>query len=103
MSYVVRDSKTGEKRRRKRPITAITISPVLLAELDEIARKTGQTRSAVIEKCILYGIGRLRKEVEPPKEEEPRGDEGPRDETDEQRFMRKILFDFNDNSRWASV
>jgi len=102
MSYKVQDSRTGSERQRQRPIMAVTISPALLAELDMLAKKYKMSRARIVEKCILLGLGPFRQQHEPkPKESEE--DRKEVDETVEQRYMRKILFDFLDNEKWVSL
>ena len=103
MSFKVVDSRTGEKRERKRPIMAVTIAPALLLELDELAKKYGLARAKIVERCILYGVPRLRKELEPPTLQEEAKPEEPKDETTEQRFMRRKLFNVKDDEGWTPV
>lgn len=77
----------------------------VISQMDEWADKLGCKRSQVIERCILIGVERFKKEFIDPmektvKEEEPK--EKPNDDTVDKRYMRKIL-DKNFSDGWVEV
>jgi len=87
---------------RKRPVVSMTISPSVIAELDELSKRTGRTRSDVAELCLIFGIERMRKEVEL-KEKVKEDEANSKEDSLEDRFLRKKIFDMRDNGEWVSV
>jgi len=98
MGYQEKDHRTGE---RKRPATTFTLSPSVITALDDLAKRTGKSRSEVAELCIIYGLERYLKELDAKeKAKEERKPVNHTVETSEERYMRKILFDFDNDAGW---
>lgn len=108
MSYKAMDSK-GAMRQRRRPVMAVTISSGLLMELDELARRINLPRAKIVERCILNGLPVLRKQVESLEKKESvsvsksesEDRDKPKSELLAERFMRRKLFNYDDEEGWA--
>ncbi|MGE5555252.1 MAG: ribbon-helix-helix protein, CopG family [Methanocella sp.] len=97
MSYKAQDSRTSKPLVRKRPAATMTVSSLLLEELDDLKRRTGLSRSQIIEKTIAFGLERFRKEAVL---EQKASLEQKKDESVEARYMREVLFGSRFDQNW---
>lgn len=104
MSFQAKDWRTGKNIERKRPAATLTPSSSLVTTLDDFAKRTGESRSEVAERCIIYGLDRYSKELGAREKvnDEGKGEEKLEDGTVEQKYMRKILFDMSGEG-WTQV
>lgn len=104
MSYV---TYSGDKAyRRRRPTVSITLSEPMLGYVDELAKKSGRTRSDVVE--LALRLVAERKELESrilgvKAVAEDIGEEKEKDEDLSRRFMRRLLFDTKNDHEWLQV
>jgi hypothetical protein len=96
----VKDSRTGEVIQRKRPATTVTLSSLLLDEIDKLSKDIGKSRSEIVERCILIGLPVFKKNFMKEEKKEEKRSEG---KTIEERFMRKLIFDSSMDDRWEPV
>lgn len=101
MSWVGRDS-SGKRIYRKRPMLNVTVSPLVVQLLDELAELTGKNRSQLVDEILLRELPRLLDEVRRrlPTKAEAKPGITPGLETE---YMRKLLFGGYKDSDWEQV
>jgi hypothetical protein len=97
--YKTTSAKTGKHYQRKRPAIQATVSESTLDMLKDLEVESGLTFTSVVEKCVLFGASQFRKSYIADKKVTPisQVDRPPMD--NEERFMRRKLFDWKDSKQ----
>jgi hypothetical protein len=99
--YKTTNAKTGKHYLRKRPAIQATVCESTLDMLKDLEVESGLTFASVVEKCVLFGVTQFRKSYVADKKVAPIAQPKSNDMNNEERFMRKKIFDFdNKNQDW---
>jgi hypothetical protein len=102
--YKTRNTKTGKDYTRSRPAITATVSESTFQTLKELELECDMPFANIVEQCIMYGVPQFRREhlSNAPKVTPIVQERKKEDMTNEERFMRGVIFDFKDNERWKS-
>ena len=95
----------GKRVNRKRWMLDTTVSPYLISEIDEIRSKRNLTRSLIVERALIIALPIIKKELGLNCDQSE--DERKKQQSSsslEERFMKKLLFDFDYRAwEWEEV